>query len=1004
MPDLRDFRRVIAALCSPESEPADASSGARPGGVSRAASEASPSASALSAEVAPSDAEPLPARLVIVPTKGAASVLSETLRTAGAHDDTLALATRDELYDALHQRLSQAPRRLSALERDAMFQAAASEAGQSFAELPFRIRPGLVAEIVRFYDQLRRQSQAVKRFEELISGALGGGELDDVGAERLLRQTRFLVQTFRGYESRAAQLDAVDEHSLRERLLADDAAVPLAHVIVTSSDWIADPAGLFVADFDLLNRLPNLARIDIVSTNAALESGFHERLDRWWPGIDQVSARELVEAQSPVRPLLVCPPPDADLAPLWFTRRDREEELIATARRLTAEPPPSLDRVAIVYKKPLPYLYLADDTLGAMDLPVVATDTLPLAAEPAVAPLDLVLDAVEGDFAREPLVALMASPHFTWRTATNRLSISALDRFLSDVRFLGGAERLLALHAEPQTDMGARAGRSRTQRDEESALIAAQSVVRELTAMQSSRPASAQVNDLVNFLESHLTELDPLHPLADRERRARGAMLQLLRDLASAHVTHHDPQWSIADLASAVRRWVGEHTFAPSRSTTGVHLLDDQAARYGEFDDMTIVGLIESEWPDRQRRNIFYPPNLLKALNWPSESERRAAADARFLDLLSSPTSRIELSTFLLDDEAIVSRSILLDEVPRARLSTVPRADIDEPRRRDERLAAGARDVDGLSPPAQSWLALRSTRSAAADAQFHGSTGPRPARTWSVSALETYIGCPFKFYAQHILRLDEEPDDEEVMDPRRQGQFVHEVFEQFFREWQDAGHREITAANLDVARARFAVVVDAALSRVSEGEAPLERTRLLGSPAAAGLGEAVLRMEAERPVAVVARLLEHKLEGAFTIQTEDGPREVRLRGKADRIDLLEDGTFRLIDYKLGWPPDRGKALQLPVYAICAQQRLDYQGRSWTLGEAVYLAFKGPKRVVPLFSNDGARAETLTRAQQRVADTLDAIARGEFPPAPDDVYRCETCSFSAVCRKDYVGDI
>ena len=47
---------------------------------------------------------------------------------------------------------------------------------------------------------------------------------------------------------------------------------------------------------------------------------------------------------------------------------------------------------------------------------------------------------------------------------------------------------------------------------------------------------------------------------------------------------------------------------------------------------------------------------------------------------------------------------------------------------------------------------------------------------------------------------------------------------------------------------------------------------------------------------------------------------------------------------------------------------------------------------------------LAEAQQRLADTLDAIERGEFPPTPDDVYRCETCSFAAVCRKDYVGDV
>jgi len=121
--------------------------------------------------------------------------------------------------------------------------------------------------------------------------------------------------------------------------------------------------------------------------------------------------------------------------------------------------------------------------------------------------------------------------------------------------------------------------------------------------------------------------------------------------------------------------------------------------------------------------------------------------------------------------------------------------------------------------------------------------------------------------------------------------------------------------------------------------------------------------------------------------------------------LLDDGTFRLIDYKLGWPPDRMRALQLPIYSVCAEQRLaNRQGRQWRLGEAMYLAFKGPKRVVPLFASSANRDEVLDKAQQRLADTIDAIGRGEFPPTPDDVYRCETCSFAAVCRKDYVGDV
>ena len=234
---------------------------------------------------------------------------------------------------------------------------------------------------------------------------------------------------------------------------------------------------------------------------------------------------------------------------------------------------------------------------------------------------------------------------------------------------------------------------------------------------------------------------------------------------------------------------------------------------------------------------------------------------------------------------------------------------------------------------------------------------------------------------------------------------LHDVFESFFRAWQGAGHHAITPQNLDVARELFTAVVERALERLPEAEAGLERTRLLGSPAAAGLGEAVFRMEAERPIAVVERLLERRLDGDILIATAQGPRTISLRGKADRIDLLADGTFRLIDYKLGWPPNRARALQLPIYSVCAEQQLATRdGPTWRLGEAMYLAFKGPKRVVPLFAKPADRAKVLAEAQQRLADTLDAIARGEFPPTPDDVYRCETCAFTAVCRKDYVGDV
>ena len=48
-----------------------------------------------------------------------------------------------------------------------------------------------------------------------------------------------------------------------------------------------------------------------------------------------------------------------------------------------------------------------------------------------------------------------------------------------------------------------------------------------------------------------------------------------------------------------IRRWIEGQTFAPRAGAAGVQLLDAQAARYGEFDEVFLVGLVEGEWPQR---------------------------------------------------------------------------------------------------------------------------------------------------------------------------------------------------------------------------------------------------------------------------------------------------------------------------------------------------------------------------------------------------------------------
>src|SRR5205823_11472754 len=131
-------------------------------------------------------------------------------------------------------------------------------------------------------------------------------------------------------------------------------------------------------------------------------SGFDERVHDWLPGIDEVrdpgtgdgglgSAKPSLVAPcptppsaNPASPHSPVPTPESPVpSPLCFTHRDREEELVAVARQIKADDLSGdavpLARTAVVFKRPLPYLYVAGEVFGAAHIPFRASDALPLA-------------------------------------------------------------------------------------------------------------------------------------------------------------------------------------------------------------------------------------------------------------------------------------------------------------------------------------------------------------------------------------------------------------------------------------------------------------------------------------------------------------------------------------------------------------------------------------------------------------------------------------------------
>ena len=89
---------------------------------------------------------------VIVPTSGAAEALRRTLANLAADGAEVEaeLLTRDDLYARFHESLSASPASLTAFEREVLLARAATDASDGGTPAPFKVRPGLIVEMLSF--------------------------------------------------------------------------------------------------------------------------------------------------------------------------------------------------------------------------------------------------------------------------------------------------------------------------------------------------------------------------------------------------------------------------------------------------------------------------------------------------------------------------------------------------------------------------------------------------------------------------------------------------------------------------------------------------------------------------------------------------------------------------------------------------------------------------------------------------------------------------------------
>jgi ATP-dependent helicase/nuclease subunit B len=227
--------------------------------------------------------------------------------------------------------------------------------------------------------------------------------------------------------------------------------------------------------------------------------------------------------------------------------------------------------------------------------------------------------------------------------------------------------------------------------------------------------------------------------------------------------------------------------------------------------------------------------------------------------------------------------------------------------------------------------ALRSFSPIAATGQLSAGFIQRlwhPPHTTSVSRLESFARCPFQHFATYGLQLSPRPTQEVRV--AQIGRLYHEILEQFVNELMETGQtlKELSPAQVAESLSRSCELIVPRFAEAAHLDDPDQRklSWRCGKelPAAIDAHKTGLAQTGLSPIAVEKKFGFNDADAlpAIALKLSDG-RQVLIRGKIDRIDLLPLGDKSLamvFDYKRSM----GKRLRLEeVYHGLALQLLAY---------------------------------------------------------------------------------
>lgn len=290
--------------------------------------------------------------------------------------------------------------------------------------------------------------------------------------------------------------------------------------------------------------------------------------------------------------------------------------------------------------------------------------------------------------------------------------------------------------------------------------------------------------------------------------------------------------------------------------------------------------------------------------------------------------------------------------------------------------------------------------------------------TISPTAFARYLACPLKFYFASIAHLKEQEEIADEVDNPLFGNLLHGSMERLYAPLL---HQTATPSRIlkmirsDEVEQAVKATIEAELFR---GEPTPEseyggQLLLVRDIVVRYIREAILNYDMRHPHFRVEGL-ETGVACDFAF---DAGRRVRFAGKADRLDLLQEGSYRVVDYKTGGVHlefgglddlfvTKNRSLNGNIFQTLLYSLMLWHDRATDALPALYYVRRmnseeySPYLVDKSLGNSSLSYSTSREGfEQRLRERLLELFDFATPFRPcEDVETCRFCDFKSICRR------